>query len=358
MPSVEELARLYLADLKATKYADAPTNYRTRRNLCTVTGETEAVIEHAGRHRDHLNGFAVRAVQKHDGLAHHKRRRLKAILNWALDQRPPLITDHFFLHLQRRETRERIFPKTRSVADFPPYRITNEIVAAITAKMPEPYRPAPWLSLGCGPRPTEASAVLKTEVERRADGPLLRLRADRTKDSDERAVPIPRALMPMIDGAVAASKSARVFDGARGGNLAFNIGGEWAKAADAAGYPEVKFKHLRSEWAIRCVEHGMNLVVLQAFGGWCSLDLVQRYAARAEFFYGSEKPRTPREAIDAAFGAIPVEVEAKWNGSAEPLEIAGRVKARKARHSTGGSVGAGNRDRTGDIQLGKLAFYR
>ena len=28
------------------------------------------------------------------------------------------------------------------------------------------------------------------------------------------------------------------------------------------------------------------------------------------------------------------------------------------RAERGGSIGAGNRDRTGDIQLGKLAFYR
>jgi integrase len=151
-------------------------------------------------------------------------------------------------------------------------------LAALTAAMPERFRPMVLLSAWCGLRYGEVTALLAADVDLRKA--VLHVRRGVTRTRGEwhvstpkggvgRTVRIPASILPMVKAHMRGlGPDALLFPAARGGYMiAPTFGKAFRAAAKAIGRPDVRVHDLRHFGLVRYAMAGASLSELIARGG-------------------------------------------------------------------------------------------
>jgi integrase len=173
-----------------------------------------------------------------------------------------------------------------------------------------------------------------------------------SKSGDTYHVPMNQELRDLLRGLESRLKSAWVFPSLNGKsplNATNYVNRVFAPAVERAGIANFRWHDLRHTFASRLVMAGVDLSTVRELMGHKTISMTQRYAHLSPAHKLDAVERLGRPTTGTTTGTSAAEEK---NAGKRP-----DVKTTEAPDHAGASERAGDRGRTGDVQLGKLAFY-
>lgn len=152
--------------------------------------------------------------------------------------------------------------------------LTKEQAQVLMVELPKHLKNMALFSLSTGLRASNVTGLTWSQVDLKRQH--IWIYADQAKGGKPIAVPLNALALEVLQQQIGKHQS-----------FVFTYGGKpvtrpnnhaWRKALKRAGITDFRWHDLRHTWASWHIQAGTPLHVLQELGGWCSYEMVQRYA--------------------------------------------------------------------------------